>query len=314
MVEKNHDNDEGLPMGWAFMLCGGLVLRANGHRLWARKNKKKDTQMKKALMMMAVMSASALVPAAYAGQGSLLIAPTRLVIEPGQRSGEAGITNVSTKHLRYKISLADQVMTASGSTVISDTFDYSAKDMLRFMPKVVDLQPGARQTIRVMVMRPDDLPDGDYHTHMMFDELVSAPPSPTDVSDTAIERKGMRADVEVSYSMGIPVIVENGKLTGSITLVSAEMARNADGKTIGVRARFHREGNSEGSVKVTGENNGKQVLTVRNMRMYREANDVEVVLPFTDAAMPEHVEEVTLRLFPMDAGKNTPEISRLQVK
>ena len=53
-------------------------------------------------------------PAAEGGVGGLLIAPTRIGLEPRQRSTELTLMNRGTKAGTYRLSLVEKVMTEDG--------------------------------------------------------------------------------------------------------------------------------------------------------------------------------------------------------
>ncbi|MCP5405837.1 MAG: hypothetical protein H6922_06425 [Pseudomonadaceae bacterium] len=227
-------------------------------------------------LVLAVLMAMAGV--SHAEDALLFVSPLRVEIAPAKQTAVLTVTNKSSKTKHYRVELTDQQMNADGVTEGVDTFPYSAKNMLRFMPRRLTLEPGQRQVVRVMARRPANLPDGDYHTHLLFEEeqpAISAATSPT--------AGGFKMDIGAVYGVGIPVIVQQGTLTGKATLTSATYAPAAKpGQADAVTAAFLREGNSEASAYlVLTDASGVQVATPRILRLYREVGNVAISMPLT---------------------------------
>ena len=74
----------------------------------------------------------------------------------------------------YNLSLQNIIMNENGQTVRVDTFDYSAKRMLRFVPRQFDIAPGKKADCFVIMARfPEGTQDGQYHAHLEFLENVT---------------------------------------------------------------------------------------------------------------------------------------------
>lgn len=204
----------------------------------------------------------------------LAIAPLRLILTDVKPSDMLMLTNRSDATRTYKIVVEDQVMTPSGSIIQQDGFAYSAKRMLRFMPRQVTLGPGQRQNIRVMASAPADLATGDYHSHMIFEEQK---PEPT--GDAANAQ--LKVAMESVYSVGIPVIVQHGTVDSSLKIGGAVMA-SKNGRAI-VNVTMLRTGNAEASalVQVVDKASSAAVGQSRMLHMYREVETMEM-----DMALP----------------------------
>lgn len=241
-----------------------------------------------------------LASATVEAQGAAIaVAPTRILVTPNQRAAEAAITNNSDKTVRYKVELVDLVMGVSGTTREVSGSAYSVREMVRYMPKVVTLGPGKRQTIRIMVERPEGLADGDYHSHMLFNEVPMKP----GVSGTEVDQDGVAkeqafsVDIGMSYSMGIPLVVQQGMVSSSVALISASLVRDGSGTATGVSTTLTRSGNGEGVTSLVLEANGKQVATPRTVRIYREVDQVEIYTPFVTTGEVDGIRQVTLKQF-----------------
>ena len=241
---------------------------------------------------------------AHAQSAAIGVAPTRVVIAPNQNTSEIAVINNSDRLMRYKIEMADQMMTTSGTLqTISDTatFPYSAKNMVKFLPRTVNMPAGKRQTVRLLVTRPQGLPAGDYHTHLILTEIVD-PVSATEVSiTTPLKENAANFQVGMSYSMGIPLVVQQGTISSSISIVSASKTVNAQDKSPELTVTLQRSGNAEASGQLTTTINaaGKSIPATQNriIRIYREADQVTIHLPILEEAVKAATTQpITLKL------------------
>ena len=228
---------------------------------------------------------------------ALFVSPVRLIFDPSTTTSTMTVSNKTDATKYYEVTMLDQVMTATGGIQQLDTFDYSSKRMLRFMPRKIVLAGGERQIVRVMAKRPDDLPDGDYHTHIFFNE-VSAPVSATlPVSGSEISpSKGPQFKVTTNVTVGIPVIVQHGIVSSSLSLISASVAplpADAEpGTPPTLLISLQRLGNAEALAYLTvtaGDMaSPTALLRPRQMRVYRERDDVTVRIPLEPEAANHH--------------------------
>lgn len=222
-----------------------------------------------------------LVANAAHAEGVLAVAPLRVLLSDGKTSEILSLTNRADKTRTYKIVLKDQVMDAKGDVIERDTFDYSAKRMLRFMPGRITLAPGQRQNIRVMATIPEGLPDGDYHTHMIFEQQRD-----TEASTEHVEQ-GFKLQLGSIYSIGIPVIVRHGKIESNLKLTSARLEKHPDKQgTYIAQVGFERSGNAEAgaTLHILDATTGAMLAQPRNVRMYREVNAMTLPIHLSPAA------------------------------
>ena len=214
--------------------------------------------------------------------GSILyVSPSRVIISPDQKIQTLTVSNRSGIERRYDISVVDQIMNEQGITSRVDTFDYSAKRMLRFVPKRFSLKPNERQIIRVMVRRPDALPDGDYHSHMLFREIPTQNKSPEDVEQQTPGSAAATFEIKTLYGLAVPVVVQNGVVQSDMVLADAKILKNADGPVLAIA--MQRSGNAEASRYVTADkilSDGSRVPVMPGqwVRMYREVEQVNKLL------------------------------------
>lgn len=244
------------------------------------------------IFILAVLMCTMLPQSPVQGQQSegsvLFVAPHRLIVKPDETVGVLNVSNKSDKPRRYDLTIVDQVMDTTGVTQRKDTFEYSAKRMAKFVPKRFTLEPGGRQTVRVMITRPADLKDGDYHSHLLFREV---PLSTKDKKQLEAERKdagqGVSFEIRTLYGIGVPMIVQHGKVEEDIELGEAKVRTGEGGKTLEIA--FRRLGNSEaaGKLSVDYVGAGKEPVAVIDPQWVRIYREVDAITKTFSLNLPE---------------------------
>ena len=117
-------------------------------------------------------------PAAQAGVGDLLVAPTRVVLD-GRRGTEVILNNIGDDVATYRVTAELRRMTPEGNLVdVTDpnAGEKAAQEMLLYAPRRITLPPNQPQAIRLTARAPEGLPDGEYRVHMLFRAIP--PPRP----------------------------------------------------------------------------------------------------------------------------------------
>lgn len=230
-----------------------------------------------------VLMVTALYSAKTYAAKVLFFTPTRVELDDQKKVEVMNITNLSDITRAYKVSFQDQVMTYEGYTASVDNFEYSAKRMLRFVPREFALEPGERQTIRIMSRLRPDTAEGEYHTHVRFledvsqrDELNPQPEGQASIS------------APLAYEALIPAIISHGNIQNSIDLKDAKISKNPETGKYDVNLVVTRTGNGQGIAYVdtsyiapNGE--ASSVTPRRTVYIYREITerkkDYDFVLP-----------------------------------
>ncbi len=117
-------------------------------------------------------------PAAHAGVGDLLVAPTRVVLN-GSRGTEVILNNIGDDVATYRVSAELRRMTPEGKLVeveLPNDKEKAAQEMVLYAPRKVTLPPNQPQAIRLSARAPAGLPDGEYRVHMLFRAIPPPPP------------------------------------------------------------------------------------------------------------------------------------------
>ena len=207
---------------------------------------------------------------------NLMISPTRVVFEDRDRSQTVYVINSSDQTKTYRFGLFDQQQISTGGYAPIKEGETvaglnSAKDMIRFSPRQVTLQPGERQMVRLSLRKPANLAPGEYRSHLSFTEL----PNPE-----RLNRQEGAADIRLFMSLGftIPVIVRHQAFdvqaqlknmrvvtveegNGHVLLV--DIARTGQGSSFGRLTAFWRPNKSSSY---------QELNFVNNIAVYTELN------------------------------------------
>lgn len=222
-------------------------------------------------------------------QANLLISPTRVVFSDKERSENVVIINQGAATATYRVEMVINKQDASGGYErlerqkdnLSGLF--LADDMIRFSPRQVTLEPGARQTIRMSLRKPDNLAKGEYRAHLGFIQLPDA---------VALDRdpNASRMQVFMLTSFTIPVQVWQGSVDVKASIKSAAITAEVDEpskpnqKQWGVKVVLNRTGtfSSFGKLNIYWKPNAQSeyglLNFIDNASLYREVNTREITV------------------------------------
>jgi hypothetical protein len=218
---------------------------------------------------------------AWAGGGDLLVAPTRLILDPG-RGTEIVLNNVGSTPATFRISLELRRMTAEGTLedVAPDQANAVEKaivSMVSFSPRKVVLPPNLPQVIRVGIRAPADLPDGEYRGHMLFraipDAVAAAPPG--------APKEGVSISLTPIYGVTIPIIVRKGNLLATASLSDAKLATSDDKPAIEFSISRVGTRSTYGTIRVMRPGVSKPLMEAKGIAVYPEIAKRSVLLPVT---------------------------------
>lgn len=212
-----------------------------------------NTRLSVFLTFMAVLFVAA--TPAQARNAELLLSPTRVVLEGGKRYVTVIVRNNGDGVGRYKIDLVDTIMHENGGISMREDGskdEFSAIDLLSISPRSMTLKPDESQNVRILVKMKDDLPDGEYRSHlrvkMTENDLDLATGKPAAQEGASVVLKPLMTTV-------IPVIIRKGKTDFKVSIDDAKLVMGGgEGKEIPeVKTVFGFSGNRSviGDIKVT---------------------------------------------------------------
>ena len=248
---------------------------------------------------------------------NLNVSPNRVVFAPNMRSATVLVFNTGSAPATYNISLVDRVMTPQGAIIAAEDAGSnpaataalarlkSAKDMIVFTPHRVVLAPGENQTIRIIVLRPDTLANGDYRTHL----TITAVPPP-DEGLTAEQAAGQAADalsvrLTALFSLSIPLIVRQGPPAPAADIADIQYQPPIPGGPAGGMLSFNilRKGASSlyGVIEIRDAGGGrseKPLGALGGVGVYAEIDQRAVSVPLTRP--PAHGQQLKILYIDQD--------------
>lgn len=216
----------------------------------------------------------------------ILIAPTRVVLDPSERSTELVVVNKGSEETAFRLSVENRRMMPDGSMQAADEAapdELFAKDMVRFSPRRIILQPGERQTVRVSMRLPAGLEDGEYRSHL---RLQGAPISAGRTLQSATSEAGDDLSIQLIAirSITIPVIFRTGNLQASAAIEGLSLQPSqVEDETLLV-AKLSRDGtrSTYGDIRLFTEDQNEPVFFARGIAVYTPNPERDVILPIPD--------------------------------
>jgi hypothetical protein len=243
-------------------------------------------------------------PAAHAGVGDLLVAPTRIVLN-GRRGTEVILNNIGDDVATYRVSAELRRMTPEGKLV--DVTDPNAKEkvaqeMILFAPRKVTLPPNQPQAIRLSARAPEGLPDGEYRVHMLFRAIPA--PQPAVAEPKKVE--GVAFQLRPIYGVTIPVIVRFGNLEAKAALSNVRKIEDNGKPAIALDISRSGDRSTFGEVRVYKAGIADPIAIVAGIAVYTELGQRSVVIPIDPAKAANATGQVTVKYVePTDTGPVT---------
>lgn len=228
------------------------------------------------------------VPVTVYGQavGDLGVSPTRVVLEGRTRTAEISLLNRGTVSATYRISVVNMRMTETGKFEMIEEPDAGqnfADGLIRYAPRQITLQPGATQTVRMMLRKPKDLAPAEYRSHLYFRAVP--PPSAGRSVEDAESGDGIQINLTVIPGVTIPVIVRHGELAASATVSELSLLDRDDAAGAKLSLRINRTGDRSlfgdvmASYLPTGSSSEHIVAQANKLAVYAPNPSRLLVLP-----------------------------------
>lgn len=209
--------------------------------------------------------------AAYA---DLLITPTRVVFNEGDRFAVVTLVNPGDKTQTYEMGWRFFRMQEEGDAykpTDKSVTDFDVTKHVMFTPRRVTLAAGAKQKVRLRLSRPEGIPSGDYRGHFEFASVGG------NVSDGKVLAKGAKsASVAINVGYTIPVILRIGKPDVKISIDRIQFDRNKINGRLEVSVPLLRSGGAFGGMghlfltHVTPDGKEEVVGEIGNANIYPE--------------------------------------------
>ena len=234
--------------------------------------------LKSLMMFIALVLISIIFPQrGCRAQGDLLITPRRVVFEGSKRSMDLNLANTGKDTATYAISLMQIRMKEDGGfeTITDpDPGQRFADRFIRFFPRSVTLGPNEAQTVKMQLIRANELETGEYRSHFYFRSIPKI--SPLGEKEKANDTTTISVMLTPVFGITIPVIIRVGESTAKVTIsdLGFEMAND----TV---PRFSMVFNRSGNMSVFGDLTVDHISTRGKITRVGMANGVAVYTPNT---------------------------------
>lgn len=234
-----------------------------------------------AVLFAAFIGTLSFVPVNILAQGNLLITPRRVVFEGSKRSMDLNLANTGEDTATYAISIVQIRMLEDGGfeTITEPDPDQRFADRyIRFFPRSVTLGPKEAQTVKVQLIRSNELTTGEYRSHFYFRSIPKA--LPLGERETVQDTTTISVVLKPIFGITIPAIIRMGESTARVTLTDIGLDLTGDAGPE-IKMVFNRSGNMsvygdltvdhispEGKVTRVGMANGVAVYTPNSIRRF----------------------------------------------
>lgn len=235
---------------------------------------------------------------------NLNISPKRVVFSGATSSSAVYIFNRGQEAVTYRVELVDRVMLPSGEIRSKDelTDNPTAADligrlkssagMIQFTPRRVTLQPGQSQAIRLRLLRPTALLDGEYRTTLT---VSAVPPEDTGITaDQAFAANDGKLSIKAiaRFEISIPLIVRQGQLVGQVRIDNAR----ASGQKLELDLARSGSRSIYGDLEVReNDASGKIVGLIRGVGVYEEIDRRVLEMPLNRDVRPGEALHLSFR-------------------
>ena len=217
--------------------------------------------------------------AAPIGPG-LLVSPTYVLLEGRARSQSLVLSNRGNAPETYRITIVNRLQKADGQLVEADKppeGEGFAAPLVRYAPREIILPPNKPQTVRLLLQMPANLPDGEYRSHILFQQVPTAVASEDAATQAA---PGISVTIRAVFGVTIPLIVRKGKLTASASLSDLRLVRAADDQP-SLALKLNRAGTRSLRGDLTALVDGEQAGLLKNVNVFLSTPYRELTIPLT---------------------------------
>lgn len=161
-------------------------------------------------------------------QGDLQLFPKRVVFDGSKKSQDLSLANNGKDTARYIISVVQIRMKEDGSfeTVTEpDAGQQFADKNIRFFPRSVVLAPNEAQTVKVQLIRYNELTAGEYRSHI----YLRAEPEKKPLGEQQASKDSTSLSVRLVpiFGISIPVIIRVGDYNADVSITKASFSMDS---------------------------------------------------------------------------------------
>jgi P pilus assembly chaperone PapD len=186
------------------------------------------------------LSAAGLPAAPALAAGGLVVTPQLVELDSRTRSQVLTLANRGDQTETYRISIVNYRMDDKGNlhpTEQPADGEGFAGALFRYAPRQITLEPGRPQTVRILYRRPANLQEGEYRSHLLFQQVPPAEPTAAETGSSS----GLSLQIRTVFGITVPVIIRHGTLQAEGGFNLLEPAQLGDGSPA-IKQRIARSG------------------------------------------------------------------------
>ena len=234
----------------------------------------------RALLALVTLGAAWPLPALAQNTPGLLVSPTYVVLDARTRSQALLLSNRGTAPETYRITIVNRLQKADGQLVDTDKpaeGEGFASTIVRYAPREVVLPPDRPQTVRLLLQMPGNLPDGEYRSHILFQQVPTEKPIDEATTDAA---PGISVTIRAIFGVTIPLIVRKGTLAATASLSDLHVVRLAEEQP-GLALHLNRTGTRSLHGDLLAQIDGSLAGQLKNVNVFLSTPYRELVIPLT---------------------------------
>jgi hypothetical protein len=212
--------------------------------------------------------------------GGLLVSPSYVLFDGRVRSKSLLLSNRGIATETYRITIVNRLQMPDGQLVATDKppeGEGFAGPLVRYAPHEVVLSPDKPQTVRLLLQLPADLPDGEYRSHILFQQVPTETPSESLPLPNA---PGLSVSIRAVFGVTLPLIVRKGALTASASLSDLRVIRLAEDQPA-LALHINRAGSRSLRGDLAVLLDGETVGRLKDINVFLSTPYREVVVPLT---------------------------------
>ena len=176
-------------------------------------------------------------------QGDLMIFPKRIAFDGIQnRTQNINLSNVGKDTATYKLSYSEIKMDQDGKFIAIEEPEPDqnfASPYLRFYPRIVTLAPNESQTVKVQLIKTNELQQGEYRSHLYFRAVPKN--KALEKEEPAHKPEGLSISITPVFGISSANVITIGESTTAVTLSNLAVQQSEDGSSLSLD--FNRSGN-----------------------------------------------------------------------
>jgi fimbrial chaperone protein len=212
---------------------------------------------------------------------AVTVSPNALFIDSRTRSGVLTLYNPGTTAEEIEITFAfgypRSDLAGAISVALADSAPAGEPSVLGFVrafPRRLRLEPGQRQTVRILMQPPSGLAEGEYWGRVLIRSRGGRPP-------VEQQQGGIRMQIDLETVIVGAVNYRNGAMHTGLTVDSAQATATMRGDSVRVVADISRQGNAaylgHMTLELVGADGRVLGATEEDLAVYRSLRKVEMI-------------------------------------